>query len=101
MIFDDHDVHDDWNISASWRRDYQAKPWWPERINAAFQTYWIYQHIGNLSPAELAKEEMWRQVTAARRRGQPAPRLRPAGRPAVRWHSVELRALLRPASGWS
>ena len=28
MIFDDHDVHDDWNISASWRRDYQARPWW-------------------------------------------------------------------------
>ena len=65
MIFDDHDVHDDWNISASWRRDYQAKPWWPERISAAFQTYWIYQHVGNLSPAELAKDELWRQVTAA------------------------------------
>ncbi len=65
MIFDDHDVHDDWNISASWRRDYQAKPWWPERISAAFQTYWIYQHLGNLSPADLAKDELWRQVTAA------------------------------------
>lgn len=65
MIFDDHDVHDDWNISAAWRRDYQAKPWWPERISAAFQTYWIYQHLGNLSPAELAKDELWRQVTAA------------------------------------
>ena len=65
MIFDDHDVHDDWNISASWRRDYQAKPWWPERITAAFQTYWIYQHLGNLPPAELAKDELWRQVTAA------------------------------------
>jgi phosphodiesterase/alkaline phosphatase D-like protein len=65
MIFDDHDVHDDWNISESWRHDYQDKPWWPERINAAFQTYWIYQHIGNLSPAELAKEELWRQVTTA------------------------------------
>ena len=34
MIFDDHDVHDDWNTSAAWRRDYQAKPWWPERIRA-------------------------------------------------------------------
>src|SRR5207245_7303161 len=61
------DLHDDWNISASWRRDYQAKPWWPERISAAFQTYWIYQHLGNLSPADLAKDELWRQVTAAPR----------------------------------
>ena len=47
MIFDDHDVHDDWNTSAAWRRDYQAKPWWPERIRGAFVTYWVYQHIGN------------------------------------------------------
>jgi hypothetical protein len=65
MVFDDHDVHDDWNISAAWRRDYQAKSWWPGRISAGFQTYWIYQHVGNLSPAELAKDELWRQVTSA------------------------------------
>ena len=62
MIFDDHDVHDDWNTSAAWRRDYQAKPWWPERIRAAYMSYWIYQHLGNLSPAELAKNELWKQM---------------------------------------
>jgi PhoD-like phosphatase len=62
MIFDDHDVHDDWNTSAAWRRDYQAKPWWPERIRAAYMSYWIYQHIGNLPPAELAKNELWQQM---------------------------------------
>jgi hypothetical protein len=62
MIFDDHDVHDDWNTSAAWRRDYAAKPWWPERIRSAYMTYWIYQHIGNLSPAELAKNELWQQL---------------------------------------
>jgi hypothetical protein len=62
MIFDDHDVHDDWNISASWRRDYQAKPWWPERIRSAYMTYWLYQHLGNLSPDELAKNELWQRV---------------------------------------
>ena len=62
MIFDDHDVHDDWNTSAAWRRDYQAKPWWPERIRAAYMSYWIYQHLGNLSPAELAKNELWQRM---------------------------------------
>jgi PhoD-like phosphatase len=62
MIFDDHDVHDDWNTSASWRRDYAAKPWWAERIRGAYMTYWIYQHLGNLSPAELAKNELWQQL---------------------------------------
>jgi hypothetical protein len=25
-------------------------------------SYWIYQHLGNLSPAELAKNELWQQV---------------------------------------
>ena len=62
MIFDDHDVHDDWNISSSWRRDYQAKPWWRDRIGGAYMSYWIYQHLGNLSPEELAQDEQWRQV---------------------------------------
>ena len=62
MIFDDHDVHDDWNISSSWRSDYQAKPWWRSRIVGAFMSYWLYQHLGNLSPAELDTDEVWRQV---------------------------------------
>jgi len=65
MIFDDHDVHDDWNISSAWRRDYEAKPWWRPRITGAFMSYWIYQHLGNLSPEELGKNELWRQVREA------------------------------------
>jgi phosphodiesterase/alkaline phosphatase D-like protein len=65
MIFDDHDVHDDWNISAAWRRDFQAKPWWAARIRGAYMSYWVYQHLGNLSPAELAKNELWQQVLQA------------------------------------
>ncbi len=62
MIFDDHDVHDDWNISAAWRRDVSAKPWWSERIESAYQTYWVYQHLGNLAPADLADDETWAKV---------------------------------------
>lgn len=62
MIFDDHDVHDDWNTSDAWRREYTAKPWWRSRIAGAYMSYWLYQHLGNLSPAELGKDELWRQV---------------------------------------
>lgn len=62
MVFDDHDVHDDWNISAAWRREFRAQPWWRARIGGAFLSYWIYQHLGNLSPAELSGDEWWRQV---------------------------------------
>jgi hypothetical protein len=62
MIFDDHDVTDDWNTSASWRRDMQATSWWEERIVGALSSYWVYQHLGNLSPRDLAEEKLYRQV---------------------------------------
>ena len=32
MIFDDHDIHDDWNTSISWLEEMRAKPWWDRRI---------------------------------------------------------------------
>ncbi|OZM73428.1 phosphodiesterase [Amycolatopsis antarctica] len=62
MIFDDHDVRDDWNTSQAWRDDIQREPWWPERIRGGFMSYWIYQHLGNLGPEELAENELFQQV---------------------------------------
>ena len=62
MIFDDHDVHDDWNISAAWVRDMRATSWWEQRITGAFMSYWIYQHLGNLSPPELDEEALFSGV---------------------------------------
>jgi hypothetical protein len=55
MIFDDHDVHDDWNISASWLEEMRQNEWWHEHVIGALMSYWVYQHLGNLSPA--AQEE--------------------------------------------
>jgi hypothetical protein len=65
MLFDDHDVHDDWNTSESWIADMRRTSWWGERIIAGLWTYWIYQHLGNLSPAELEADELYRQVREA------------------------------------
>jgi hypothetical protein len=62
MIFDDHDVRDDWNTSLAWRIDMQKTDWWEERITGALMSYWIYQHLGNLSPAGLAADAMFRGV---------------------------------------
>lgn len=62
MIFDDHDVHDDWNTSAAWVADMRARPWWRDRLIGGYATYWIYQHLGNESPAELEKDALWRMV---------------------------------------
>jgi hypothetical protein len=52
-IFDDHDVHDDWNTSIAWLEEIRAQPWWEDRIVGALVAYWIYQHIGNMSPRAL------------------------------------------------
>jgi hypothetical protein len=65
MIFDDHDVNDDWNISETWVRQMRRTPWWEERIVGAFMSYWIYQHIGNLSPRELEEEGFFDRVREA------------------------------------
>jgi len=62
MIFDDHDVRDDWNTSHAWRVDMNNKPWWRERILGALCSYWVYQHLGNLSPTELAENSLYQQV---------------------------------------
>jgi hypothetical protein len=73
MIFDDHDVHDDWNISQAWVEDMDKRPWWEERILGAFMAYWIYQHIGNLAPSEFVDEPLLDEVY---RHDDAGPRLR-------------------------
>jgi phosphodiesterase/alkaline phosphatase D-like protein len=65
MIFDDHDIRDDWNTSAAWRAEVNEKPWWRDRIRAGLASYWVYQHLGNLSPRELAADPDYRTVVAA------------------------------------
>ena len=52
-------------------------------------SYWLYQHIGNLSPPELAEEELLPARPARRGRG-PAPArggrdVGPRDRPHSRW----------------
>ena len=59
MVFDDHDIHDDWNTSAQWRRSMQATDWWAARIEGGLMAYWLYQHLGNLAPDALAQDETW------------------------------------------
>lgn len=62
MIFDDHDVIDDWNTSASWVEDMRATSWWRERVLSGLMSYWVHQHLGNLSPADLEADPLYRSV---------------------------------------
>jgi phosphodiesterase/alkaline phosphatase D-like protein len=77
MIFDDHDVHDDWNTSAAWVERMGSLPWWRRRHTDALVSYWVYQHLGNCSPKELAGDGDWACVQAG---GDATDRLRAAAR---------------------
>ncbi|WP_222711015.1 DUF7800 domain-containing protein [Quadrisphaera setariae] len=65
MLLDDHDLRDDWNTSQAWREEMRRKPWFDDRVRGALGSYWVYQHLGNLSPAELDREQLLAAITAA------------------------------------
>ncbi|MEU1122185.1 alkaline phosphatase D family protein [Streptomyces sp. NPDC005899] len=65
MIFDDHDVIDDWNTSRAWLEDMRGTPWWQKRIVSGLMSYWVYQHIGNLSPEALEADPVYAAVRSA------------------------------------
>jgi hypothetical protein len=65
MLFDDHEVHDDWNTSLAWLEQMRARPWWHQRIVSALASYWLYQHLGNLSAAEARTDPFLAAALAA------------------------------------
>jgi hypothetical protein len=69
-MFDDHDVRDDWNTSYTWREQMWALPWWRERIVGGLGSYWIYQHLGNVSAEERARDPLYKAVCAAEDGGE-------------------------------
>ena len=66
MIFDDHDVVDDWNTSDVWVSAMRATGWWDERITGAFMSYWLYQHLGNLTVEALETDALWLEAQRTR-----------------------------------
>ncbi|GAA1141499.1 alkaline phosphatase D family protein [Nocardioides aquiterrae] len=64
MIFDDHDIRDDWNTSWSWKQRMAATDWWHDRIVGGLGSYWVYQHLGNLAPEDRATDELWQRITS-------------------------------------
>jgi hypothetical protein len=64
MLWDDHDMSDDWNISRSWVEEMRQRAWWQRRMTGCVTSYWIYQHLGNLSPQALDADEVYALVRA-------------------------------------
>jgi hypothetical protein len=65
MVVDDHDINDDWNISAAWVEEMRKQEWWAERECSGLAAYWLYQFIGNLSPELLRESELLARVREA------------------------------------
>ncbi len=65
MIFDDHDIRDDWNTSWTWRQEMEATDWWHERVVAGLGSYWVYQHLGNLGAEDRAEDKLWSRIADA------------------------------------
>jgi hypothetical protein len=64
MIFDDHDVTDDWNFCLSWISDMQASDVGHRIVGNALYAFWLFQGWGNdpvldenLLPAIIAANE--------------------------------------------
>ena len=43
----------------------RATDWWDERIVSGLASYWLYQHLGNLSPDDLDDDPVWAKVRDA------------------------------------
>ena len=65
MIFDDHEVGDDWNVSAAWVEEMRHQPYWNDQIAGGHVSYLIYQHLGNLSPRELEENDLYADMRTA------------------------------------
>ena len=55
MIFDDHDVTDDWNLTARWRERVHASPAGGRIVANALAAYWAFQGWGN-DPCRFGRE---------------------------------------------
>jgi hypothetical protein len=55
MIFDDHDVTDDWNLTARWRDRVHASPAGRRIVANALAAYWAFQGWGN-DPAQFGQQ---------------------------------------------
>ncbi len=67
MIFDDHEISNEWNTSQTWLDEKRQTDWYEGRVVGGLMADWIYQHLGNL----LLRAEAGRGLRApAERRGR-------------------------------
>jgi hypothetical protein len=68
MIFDDHEIHDDWNITEDWVAARRGSLAWRRTLRDGLLAYWIYQGAGNLPPGLWSRDERMRPLVPRIRR---------------------------------
>ena len=81
MIFDDHEVTDDWNADKDWLKVIHATTdplrCWPFTMTDALCAYWMYQGWGNLAPDQWPADQRVQILERCRKEGRDAlPELR-------------------------
>jgi hypothetical protein len=103
MIFDDHDIRDDWNASLSWKKKMEPTSWWHDRIVAGLASYWSTSIWGTCRRRSGVRDAIWQQVVRHegeaeldlsgagqfRGTGRPGPDVVPMEPlPGFRWHAA-------------
>ena len=72
MIFDDHDVTDDWNLSLAWREAVRRQPLGRRIVANGLMAYWLCQGLGN-DPDAVDPRELKRLVALVEQRASRYP----------------------------
>lgn len=62
MILDDHEIHDKWRTSRRWLDEKRQTSWYRDRVIGGLMAYWLYQHLGNLSPAGIRADPIYQRT---------------------------------------
>lgn len=99
MIFDDHEVTDDWNISKQWKEDVYKNKFGKSIVRNALMAYALFQDLGNIpeeyrdnnaNKAKFAAEIVKFAAAPATYNTKEIDRLlaidKPDAAPVIRWH---------------
>ena len=77
MMFDDHEIANDWNITGGWVAQMKKAPGWLDAVGEGLAAYWLYQGWGNPIPPLRSIDDRYNLLYKAALAGTDAmPKLR-------------------------
>ncbi|TMO53358.1 metallophosphatase [Pseudoalteromonas phenolica] len=84
MMFDDHDVTDDWNLTAQWEQNISSNPASQRIISNGLLSYWLFQGLGN--DAGLMSKTLFTHFSSSLKTGE--------------WHLTKFDTYLHQFDNW-